>query len=86
MPWWRHDMNTLAPLLALCKGMLQSPMDIHHKGQEMKGFDGPFVVSLNKLVNKQSRHRWIETPWCSYDVTKMVKSIVSFIVASTKNY
>ena len=32
-----------------------------------------FVVRLNKLLNKQSWHRWVQTPWRSSDVTVMSK-------------
>ena len=35
-------------------------------------FDALFVVSLNKLLDKQSSWRVFEKPWRSYDTTVLV--------------
>ena len=37
----------------------------------LQSFDVFFVVSLDKLVNKQSSFQWFEMPWRSCDVTLM---------------
>ena len=52
--------------MAICEG---NPLIID--GSPLKGlvqydFDGFFVVSLNKLLNKQSVWCWIQTPWHSW--------------------
>ena len=31
----------------------------------MRSFEALFVISLNKLLNKQFSSRWFGTPWCS---------------------
>ena len=56
----------LSALLALCT---QNPPVIFHKGPVMRSFDKFFVVSLNKLLNKQLRCQWYEPPWHSCDIT-----------------
>ena len=34
-----------------------------HKGQILGRFAVPFIVSRNKLLNKQAIHPWFEIPW-----------------------
>ena len=46
-------------------GNHRPPLDSH------RSFDITFVVTLNKLSNKQSSCRWFETPWRSCEVTVM---------------
>ena len=46
-------------------------------GAVMLSFDVSFDASLNKLLNKQSRCRWIGMSWCSFDVTAMSSGIYS---------
>ena len=53
------------------RGIHRWPVDSHHKGPVMRSFGVSFNVSLNKLLNKQSRGRWIEKSWLSFDVTVM---------------
>ena len=58
-PWWRHPMETLSALLALCEG--NSPVNTPHNGQ----YRGALMFSLIcvwKKMSKQSRRRWFETP------------------------
>ena len=64
---WRHHMETLNALLALCQG--NPPVDFLHKGPVTHNFRVFFVVDLNKLLSKQSFYRCYETPWCSCDIT-----------------
>ena len=69
--WWRHNMETLSTLLALCGGIHRSRWIPPHKGPVMRGFDISLGVSLNKLPNKQSRGGWIDMSWRSFDVPVM---------------
>ena len=47
-------MEMLFTLLAFCEGIKWSLVDSAHKGPVMQSFDVFFIVSLNKLLNKQS--------------------------------
>ena len=64
MVWWRHQMETIVALLALCEGSHRSPMDSPHKSQ-WRGAFMFFYLRPNKRLSKQSRRPWFETPWCS---------------------
>ena len=67
--WWRYDMDRLSPLLSLCDG---NESISHWWISLTKGQWRFFLhVCLNKLLNKQWNYQWIETPWCSCDVTLM---------------
>ena len=46
-----------------------------HKVQWGRSFDVFFDLYLNKRLSKQSRRRWLETPWHSFYVTFMFISI-----------
>ena len=81
-PWWRFDMETLSALLALCGDIHRSPLGSLHKGPVMQCFDVSFNVSLNKLLNKQSRGRLIEMYWRSFDVIIMFLAMISSVPAS----
>ena len=43
-----------------------------YKKPEARGFDILFVVSANKLLNKQSIRRWLEAPWYSRDILSLL--------------
>ena len=44
----------------------------HRKDQPMMWSVGNvFSVGINKLLNKQASHRWLEIPWRSYEFTVM---------------
>ena len=60
--WWRHQMETLSALLALCAG--NSPVTGEFPSQRpvTRSFDVFFDMCLNKRLSKQSRGWWIETP------------------------
>ena len=65
---WRNlDLDMLATSLAIGG----SP----HKDPVMRHFGAIFVVSLNKLFNKQSRYRRFGTPWRACDVTVLIRII-----------
>ena len=53
------------------RGIHRSPVDSLHKGPVIRHFDVSFDVSLCKLLNKQSRDRYIKMSWRSFDVTVM---------------
>ena len=60
--WWRHQMEVVSALLALCAG--NSPVSDEFPGQRpvTRSFDVFFDLRLNKRLSKQSRGRWFETP------------------------
>ena len=55
------------------RGIHWSLVDSLSKRPVMWSFDVCFDVSLCKLLNKQSRGRWIKTSWWSFDVAVMEK-------------
>ena len=73
--WWRHQMETISALLAICAGIHRSPVNSSHKGQ----WRGALMFSLictwiNCWVKKDEagdlrRHR------VHYDVTVMLSSV-----------
>ena len=63
--WWRHQMETFSALLAFCTG--NSPVTDLLRSQRpvTRSVDVFFDLCLNKRLSKESRRRWLETPWCS---------------------
>ena len=61
--WWRHYTVKRFPHHSLW-GNHRWPVDSPYKGTVMRLFD----ISLNKLLDKQSRSRWFKTPWPACDV------------------
>ena len=63
--WWRHQIETISALLALCVG--NSPVTGEFPSQRpvTRGFDIFFDLRPNKRLSKQSRRCWFETPACS---------------------
>ena len=57
-PWWRHEMETFSPLLAICAGN-SPPVNSPHKGQ-WRFFD----LRLDGRLSKHSWGWWLETPSC----------------------
>ena len=70
--WWRHQMETLSALLALCAG--NSPVTGEFPSQRpvTRSFNVFFDLRLNKRMSKLSRCRWLRRPRAHYDVTVMV--------------
>ena len=62
--WWRLQMETFSVLLALCEGNLPVTAWFPSQRPETRSFDVFFDVRLNRLLYKQSRRRWFETPSC----------------------
>ena len=60
----RHHMRSLSTLLALCEGNLWVTGGFLKRDHS---FDVFFIVSQNKLLNKQSSCWWFKMPWCSYE-------------------
>ena len=60
--WWRHQMETISALLALCAG--NSPVTGEFPSQRpvTRSFDVVFDLRLNKRLIKRSRRWWFETP------------------------
>ena len=48
--WWRHAMEALSTLLALCDGNHRRPVNSPHNGPVLWTYDFVFVVSLNTLL------------------------------------
>ena len=63
--WWRHQMETVFALLALCEGNPQEIGGFPSQKASNVGFDVFFEVHLNKRINKQSSRRWFHTPGLS---------------------
>ena len=64
-PWWRHQMETISALLAICTG--NSPVTGEFLAQRAvtRSFDVFFNLCLNKQLSKQlskSWGWWFETP------------------------
>ena len=57
-------METQSLLLVPCQGYPLETVDSPHKGPQYVYYIS-FVVSLDKLLNKQSIFGWYETPWHS---------------------
>ena len=62
--WWRHQMETLFALLAICAG--NSPVIGEFPAQRpvSRIFDVFFDLRLNKRLSKQWWDWWFETPLC----------------------
>ena len=60
--WWRHQIETLSALLAICAG--NSPVTGEFTSQRpvTRSFDVFFDLRLNKRWSKQSWRWWFETP------------------------
>ena len=61
-PWWRHQMETFSASLAFCEGNSPVIREFPSQRPVTRSFDDFFDMRLNKLLSKQSRHRWDETP------------------------
>ena len=61
-PWWRHQMETLSALLALCAGNSPANGEFPSQRPITRSFDVFFDLRLNKRLSKHSIRRWFETP------------------------
>ena len=58
---WKHSRH----YWSFVRWINQSLVDLPHEGPVMQSFDIFFIVSMTKLLNKQSRCQWFETPLCT---------------------
>ena len=78
-PWWRHQMETISALLALCAGINRSPVNSPHKGQWHVALKFSFICAWtngcanNRDAGDLTRHR------AHYDVTVMLYSYTTMI-------
>ena len=61
IPWWRHRMETISALLAICVGNSPVPDEFTTQRPVTRGFDVYFDLRPNKRLSKQSWGRWFET-------------------------
>ena len=61
-PWWRHQMETFAALLAICAGNSPVPGEFPAQRPVTRSFDVFFDLRMNKRLSKQSWGWWSETP------------------------
>ena len=59
--WWRHQMETLSALLAICAGNSPVPGDFPAQRPVTRSFDIFFDLRLSKRLSKQSWGWWFDT-------------------------
>ena len=64
LTWWRHQMETLSALLALCAGNSPFPYEFLAQRPVTRSFYVYFDLRLNKRLCKQSWGWWFETLLC----------------------
>ena len=64
IPWWLHQMETFAALLALCAGNSPVTGEFHAQRPVTRSFDVFFDLRLNQQLSKQCWGRWFETQSC----------------------
>ena len=90
LPWWRHQMETLFALLAVCEGNAPTTGGFSSQRPVTQSLDFFLDLRMNKRLSKQSRRRWFETPlrslWrrCNGDV-KFVRDVTSEFFQSKAN-
>ena len=62
IPWWRHHMETLTALLAICAGNSSVTGEFPAQRPVTRNFDVFFDQRLNKCLSKQWWGWWFETP------------------------
>ena len=68
MTWWRHQMETLSVLLALCAGNSQATGEFPSQRPVTRSFDVFFDLRLNKRLRKQSWGWCLRRHYAHYDV------------------
>ena len=59
--WWRHQMETVSALLAICAGNSPVPGEFPAQRPATRSFDVFFDLRLNERLGKQSWGWWFET-------------------------
>ena len=62
--WWRHQMETISALLAICAGNSPASGEFPAQRPVTRSFDVFFDLCLNKRLRKQSRGWWFKTLSC----------------------
>ena len=87
LSWWRHQMEILSALLAICVGNSPVTGEFHASRPVTRSFDLFFDLRLNKRLNKQWSGRWFQTPshplWHHCNVHTMCCFSVMFIAFNT---
>ena len=60
-PWWRHQMETVSALLAICAGNSPVPGEFPAQRPVTRGFDVFFDMRPDKRLSNQSWCWWFET-------------------------
>ena len=60
--WWRHQMETVSALLAICAGNSSVPGEFPAQRPVTRGFDVFFDLRPDKRLSKQSWGWWFEKP------------------------
>ena len=70
--WWRHQIETLSALLAICAGNSPVPGEFPAQRPDTRSSDVLFDLRLNQRLSKQSWGWWFETLshplWCHCNV------------------
>ena len=61
--WWRHQMETFSPLLALCEGNPSVTSGFPNQRPVTWSFYIFFALRLSKRLSKHPRSRWFDRPW-----------------------
>ena len=61
LTWWRHQMETFSPLLAICAGNSTVPGEFPAQRPVTRSFHVFFDLRQNKPLSKQSSGWWFET-------------------------
>ena len=79
-PWWRHQMETVSALLALCAGNSLVTGVFPAQRPVTRSFDVFFDLRLNKWLSKQSWGWWYETQsrsfWGHYNVFRGLDDVI----------
>ena len=73
---WEHFQH----YFPFVRGTHWSPVHSHHKGSVICSYGDLLGVSLNNMLNNQTRCRWFETPWLSCNI------MVMFFLAQTQRW
>ena len=63
-PWWRHQMETISALLAICAGNSPVPGEFPLQRPVTRSFDVLFDLHQNEWLSKQLWGWWFETLSC----------------------
>ena len=90
--WWRHQMETLSALLALCAGNSPDTGEFHAQRPVTRSFDVYFDLRQNTCLRKHSRRVWFEMPsrsfWrhCNDAFRDLCIEMLIFHLKGVKNY